>query len=89
MSRKITRFENLTMNVYENMNNMFRDDEDKTPVTLRNEELDETFFTAQLWALMLQFNKLTGQNLDIIEFIGILNKLAFQHLLEKEDEENE
>jgi len=78
-----SRFTNLTANIYENMNNLFRSDEDKEPITLKSEVLDETFFTAELFALMLQFNKLTGQNLDIIDFIGTLNKLAFQHLLEK------
>lgn len=84
-NKKITRFQNLTASLYDNLNNVFRDDEDKSPVTLKHEELDETFFTAQLFAMMLQFNKLTGQDLDIIDFIGTLNKLAFQHLLESED----
>lgn len=82
---KLTKFEELTTQLYINLNNIFISEENKDPVTLNNEELDETFFTAQLFAMMLQFNKLTGQNLDIIDFIGILNKLAFQHLLESED----
>jgi hypothetical protein len=85
--RKLTRFEELTASLYDNSNNVFRDDEDKSPVTLRNEELDETFFTAQLFTMMLQFNKLTGQDLDIIDFIGTLNKLALQHLLESEEQQ--
>jgi hypothetical protein len=85
---KITEFQRLTANIYENMNNIFRNDEDKSPITLKNEELNETFFTAELFALQLQFNMLTNQDLDIVDFIGVLNKLAFQHLLE-EGAENE
>lgn len=83
--KKLTKFQELTTQLYINLNNVFISEEDKDPITLNNENLDETFFTAQLFAMMLQFNKLTGQNLDIIDFIGMLNKLAFQHLLENED----
>lgn len=82
---KLTEFEALTGELHDNLNNVFRDEEDKSQITLRKKKLDETFFTAQLFAMMLQFNELTGQKQDIIEFIGTLNKLVFQCLIESED----
>lgn len=75
--------ENLIANVYTNMNNVFKEDDDITPVMpVRVEDVNEDFFTAELMAMMLQFQNLTGQDVDIIDFTHILNKLAIQYLLD-------
>lgn len=65
------------------MNNVFKEDDDITPVMpVRVEDVNEDFFTAELMAMMLQFQNLTGQDVDIIDFTHILNKLAIQYLLD-------
>lgn len=79
--------ENLIANVYTNMNNVFKEDDDITPVMPVNvEDVNEEFFTAELMAMMIQFQNLTGQDVDIIDFTHILNKLAIQYLLDNEAE---
>lgn len=75
--------ENLIANVYTNMNNVFKEDDDITPVMpVKVEDVNEDFFIAELMAMMLQFQNLTGQDVDIIDFTHILNKLAIQYLLD-------
>ena len=77
------KLDNLILNIYSNMNNIFREDEYFEPVmTVKAEEVNEEFFTAELMAMQLQFRKLTGQKVDILEFTYILNRLATQSLLE-------
>lgn len=75
--------QNLLINIYSNMNNIFREDDDIEPVMpIKVEDIDENFFTAELMALKMQFENLTQQQVDLIEFTHILNKLAVQYLLE-------
>lgn len=75
--------QNLLINVYSNMNNIFKEDDDIEPVMpIKMEDIDENFFTAELIALKMQFEQLTQQEVDLIEFTHILNKLAVQYLLE-------
>ena len=77
-------------NIFANMNNIFLDDESKNITTKIEGELDENFFTAELLAFLLQFQILTGEhNIDLIEFIGVLNKLAVQYLLNVNNEKGE
>ncbi|CAG9705742.1 hypothetical protein [Clostridium neonatale] len=79
--------ENLIANIYTNMNNVFKEDDDITPVMpLKVEDVNEEFFTAELMAMMLQFQNLTGQDVDIIDFTHILNKLAIQYMLDNRAE---
>ncbi|MBP8314420.1 hypothetical protein, partial [Clostridium neonatale] len=57
--------ENLIANIYTNMNNVFKEDDDITPVMpLKVEDVNEEFFTAELMAMMLQLQNLTGQDVD-------------------------
>ena len=75
--------QDLIANIYTNMNNIFKEDDDITPVMpVKVEDVNEEFFTAELMAMMLQFQNLTGQDVDIIDFTHILNKLAIQYLLD-------
>lgn len=78
---------NLIANVYTNMNNVFKEDDDITSVMpVKVEDVNEEFFTAELMAMLLQFQNLTGQDVDIIDFTHILNKLAIQYLLDTKSE---
>lgn len=81
------KFESMVANIYENMNNVFLDEEDRNYVSVIEGELDETFFLAELLALRVQFGKLTGIDQDLIDFVGTLNKLVFQYMLEVQKEE--
>lgn len=79
--------QNLVVNIYSNMNNIFRSEDDAElvmPVDV--ETIDENFFTAEIIAFKLQFEKLTQQKVDLIEFTHILNKLIVQYLLENNAE---
>ena len=61
--------QNLLINIYSNMNNIFREDDDREPVmAIKIEDIDENFFTAELMALKMQFENLTQQQVDLIEF---------------------
>ncbi len=75
--------QNLLINVYANMNNIFREGDDIKPVMpIKLKDINEDFFTAELMALKMQFENLTQQQVDLIEFTHILNKLAVQYLLD-------
>lgn len=75
--------QNLIANIYTNINNIFKEDDDiNSVIPVKLEDVNEEFFTAELMAMMLQFQNLTGQDIDIIEFTHILNKLAIQYLLD-------
>lgn len=79
--------QNLVVNIYSNMNNIFRSEDDVEPVMpVEVETVDENFFTAELIALKLQFGRLTQQKVDLIDFTHILNKLVVQYLLENNAE---
>lgn len=72
--------------------NAYRDEENREPVQkmqLNDDNLTEDF-TAIMYALHTFFNEVTGQEVDIIDFTHVLNKLVVQRLLEhKEVDENE
>ena len=72
--------------------NVYRDEENQEPVQkmhLNDDGLTEDF-TAMVYALNMFFDEVTGQEVDIIDFTHLLNKLVVQHLLEKkEGDENE
>ena len=50
-------------------------------MTLDDENLTEDF-TAMVFALNMFFNMATGQDIDVIDFTHLMNKLAFQHLMD-------
>ena len=50
-------------------------------MTLDNENLTEDF-TAMVFALNMFFNRVTGQDIDVIDFTHLMNKLVFQHLMD-------
>jgi hypothetical protein len=64
--------------------NAYRDEENQEftqQMALDDENLTEDF-TAMIFALNMLFNKVTGQDIDIIDFTHLMNKLAFQHLMD-------
>ncbi len=82
MELKQTYLQSLIVNVYSNMNNIFKEDDDVEPIipVNLNEVNANDLFTAELASLWLQFRKLTGNDVDLLDFIAVLNKLVFQYL---------
>ena len=72
------------MNFISTITNAYRAEENQEPVQqmqLTNDNLTEDF-TAMVYALNTFFNEVTGQEIDIIDFTHLLNKLVVQNLLE-------
>ena len=74
---KILTFLTLIKNAYRSEENQ----EYTQQMTLDNENLTEDF-TAMVFALNVFFNKVTGRDIDVIDFTHLMNKLAFQHLID-------
>jgi len=83
------QLEQMVTNLTTNLVNIFKEDEEKDLVTVvKQEDADVNFFTAQMLAVYILFRKLEGyEEIDLLEFISILNKLAVQFLLEEQKEE--
>lgn len=80
-------FEDKIINFLTAFTNVYRSEENQEftqQMKFDNEDLTEDF-TAVLFALNMFFNKLTGNTMDIIDFTHLLNKLAVQHLMEKDE----
>ena len=75
---KILTFLTLITNAYRNEENQ----EYTQQMTLDDENLTEDF-TAMVFALNIFFNKVTGRDIDVIDFTHLMNKLAWQHLMDE------
>ena len=82
--RELSKFEEAVANIYANMNNVFTDDEEaRNPVERVDFGEDgNKLFTAELLAMAMQYKALTGEDCDLVGFIGVLNRMAVQYLLE-------
>ena len=75
----------------EAINNAYRIKENQIPLRRMqlNDDLTEDF-VAIAYALNMFMREVTGQEIDIVDFTNLLNKLVVQDLLEnKEVDENE
>ena len=81
---KILTFITLITNAYRSEENQ----EFTQQMILDDENLTEDF-TALVFALNMFFNKVTGQNIDVIDFTHLMNKLVFQHLMDEADHQTE
>ena len=85
-------FEEKVINFIAVFINAYRGEENREPVQkmeLNDDNLTEDF-TAMVYALNMFFDEVTGQQVDIIDFTHVLNKLVVQHLIEQnEGGENE
>lgn len=74
------------INFYNAITNVYRDEENQRvlqEMKLSNEDLTEDFI-ALILALNIFYDNATGEQTEIIDFTHILNRLAVQHLLEKQ-----
>ena len=70
--------------VYGNLNNVFLSEENRNQVMeIKADNLTEDFFIASLIAFKMQFEALTHDEKDIIEFTHMLNSLAIQFIMDE------
>ena len=68
----------------EAIKNAYRSEENQVSLQkmqLNDDNLTEDF-VALVYALNMFFNKVTGQDIDVIDFTHLMNKLVFQHLID-------
>lgn len=76
--RKVIAFAGAISDVYKEQ----PDRGDYPKLELTEDELTEDF-TAMLWAQMMLYRRVTGEkDVDILGFLGILNRLAVQNLMD-------
>ena len=71
---------------------VYRDEENRELVAFPKMKITNDFtedFTAMLLAMNLVCKQLTGYDGDLIDFTHMLNKLAVQHIMDREREEHE
>lgn len=82
---KILVFMSALSNSYKDEDNR----EEHPKLELKEESLTEDF-TAMLYAQFMLYKKITGDDIDILGFTHILNRLAFQDIMKgKEEKEDE
>ena len=87
--KTLNEHDNKIMVFLTQLSNAYRDEEDIEYVSkldFKEDELTDDFI-AMLQAIQLQYNRITGDNTDIIGITHILNRLAFQYLLDKDKDE--
>lgn len=67
------------------LTDVYKEEEEKeshhlTPLELKEDELTEDF-TAMIYALWAFYKNITGEDLDILEFTHIVNRLAVLQLM--------
>jgi len=86
------KIERMALEILQNMDNILMDEDDRPEIRqlCSDGHIDESFFTAELLALRLQYSKLTGDNdMDLLDFISLLNKLAVQYIMDDEKDGDE
>ena len=72
------------INFMEAIKNAYRSEENQVSLQkmqLNDDNLTEDF-VALVYALNMFFNKVTGQDIDVIDFTHLMNKLVFQRLID-------
>lgn len=83
-----TSFKNKVLYFMSAIGNAYKDDEEREDfpkLELKEEELTEDF-TAMLMAQFMLYQRITGDKTDLIGFTHVLNRLALQHIMEKDEE---
>lgn len=87
--------ENKALQFMAALADVYRDEDDRELYAFSKMEMSEDItedFTAMLVAMSILFDRVSGFDGDLIDFTHILNKLAVQYVLEKqegsEDEED-
>lgn len=86
---KMNNFDNKMLKFATALKDVYREPEDRQLESLGRLKLTEDSltedFTAMFHALYFLYGTITGDEVDVFEFVGIVNRLCVQHLLEKEE----
>lgn len=79
------QFEQKILHFVVALDDVYKDDNDKyslamAPLELKEDELTEDF-TAMIYAQWALYRKITGDEVDILDFTHIVNRLVFQQVL--------
>lgn len=89
----MTGVENKALQFVAALADVYRDEDDRELYAFEKMEMSEDItedFTAMLVAMSILFDRVSGFDGDLIDFTHILNKLAVQYVLEKQEgSENE
>lgn len=82
-----------TLRFVEALTDCYRDEDERTSfhyekLEIKEEELTDDF-TSMLIALHIFYERITGDETDLIGFTHILNRLAIQHILNSQKESEE
>jgi hypothetical protein len=83
----MNKFENKVLCFATSLNNTYKEDEDREDLPkleLTEEGLTEDF-TAMLQAMRVNYIRITDDDVDLIGFTHLLNRLAIQHVMEQKD----
>lgn len=83
---KVLHFASALSDCYKNEDD--RESAELPKMELSNEELTDDFI-AMLEAQKFLYERITGDEQDLLGFTHILNRLAFQHILENQSESEE
>lgn len=78
------KFNDKVLNFIIMISNAYRSEENQEltqQMKIDDGELTEDF-TAMIFALNMFFNKITGEDVNVLDFTHLMNKLVVQHLLE-------
>lgn len=68
---------------------MYKGEDEREAFGLSKLELtDETLtddFTAMIYAVYMFFRRITKEDMDIIDFVGVINRLVIQHIFGKSE----
>lgn len=86
--KKIDQTDQYTLIVAESIVNIFKDEEERTPVVkIDLETVDGTkFITSLIMACNYVYNKLTGQEVNSLGFTHLANQLIVQYLMDANKE---
>lgn len=85
---KLSRLDNKIIVFASMLSNVYKNEEDYEAISkleLSDETLTEDF-TAMLYGMYVLYSKIADDDTDIIGFTHILNRLAFQNLMSKEED---
>ena len=84
----MTGVENKALQFMAALADVYRDEDDRELYAFSKMEMSENVtedFTAMLVAMSILFDRVSGFDGDLIDFTHILNKLAVQYVLEKQE----
>lgn len=87
----MTRIEEQALHFLTALSDVYRDEEDRELDAFSKKSFSEDLtedFTAMLLAMNLICEKITGFEGDLIDFTHMLNKLAIQHIMSKQEDNN-